>query len=103
MKLKGLASEGRKEPEGCLSLNTTVSSSGAVTLSTMLNQAWRALETPFGGKMMRWKEACTSLAVSGEPSWNLTPLRILKVKIVPPSAGLGISVQRSHTNSGLVG
>ena len=79
MKLKGVASDGMKAPEGYLSLKTTVSSSGAVTLSTMLNCALRALETPCGGKMMRWKEACTSLAVSAEPSWNLTPLRILNV------------------------
>ena len=48
-------------------------------LSTMLNCALRALETPCCGNTMRWKVACTSLAVSAEPSWNLTPLRILKV------------------------
>ena|SRR5207247_333829 len=97
MKLKGLASEGMNEPEGYLSLKTTVSSSGAVTLSTMSNQALRALEMPCGGKMMRWNDASTSLAVSGEPSWNLMPLRILNVKLLPPSAALGISVHRSHT------
>jgi hypothetical protein len=41
----------------------------------------------------------TSCAVSGLPSWNFTPWRILKVKVLPPSAGFGISVQRSQTNS----
>ena len=42
-------------PEGYLSLNTTVSSSGAVMLSTMPNCALRALETPCCGNTMRWK------------------------------------------------
>src|SRR5689334_8816802 len=97
MKLNGLASEGMNDPAGYLSLKTTVESSGAVTLSTMSNQALRALEMPCGGKMMRWNEVSTSLAVSGVPSWNLTPWRILNVNVLPPSVGLGISVHRSHT------
>ena len=41
----------------------------------------------------------TSAAVSGEPSWNFTPWRILKVQVLPPSVGVGISVHRSHTKS----
>ena len=65
-------------PEGCFNLKVTVSASGMVTLSTMLNWAWRALETPFGGKTMREKLACTSAAVTGVPSWNFASLRILK-------------------------
>ena len=55
-------------PDGYLSLNTTVSSSGEVTLSIIGKCALRALWTSSGGKMMRWKEASTSLAVSAEPS-----------------------------------
>ena len=43
--------------------------------------------------------AATSAAVSGEPSWNFTPERILNVQVLPPSAGVGISVHRSHTKS----
>ena len=79
MKLYGVASTGMKAPDGYLSLNTTVSSSGAVTLSTMVNCATRELSTPLGGKMMRAKLASTSLAVRAVPSWNFTPLRILNV------------------------
>ena len=86
-------------PEGYLSLNTTVSSSGAAMLSTIVNWALRALCTPSGGNTMRWKVAFTSCAVSGLPSWNLTPLRILKVNVLPPSVGSGIAVHRSHTKS----
>src|SRR3990170_1562153 len=97
MKLYGVARAGRKAPDGYLSLNTTVSSSGAVTLSTMLNWALRALETPCPGKMIRWKLACTSLAERAEPSWNLMSLRILKVNVLPWSAAFGIAVQTSHT------
>jgi hypothetical protein len=45
----------------------------------MLNCALRALEMPCGGKMIFWKVAWMSLAVSGVPSWNFTSLRTLKV------------------------
>ena len=41
-------------PDGYLSLNTTVWSSGAVTLSTMEKNALRALGSPAGGKMIFW-------------------------------------------------
>src|SRR3990170_4303742 len=103
MKLYGVARAGMNAPDGYLSLNTMVSSSGAVTLSTMLNCALRALETPCGGKMIRWKLACTSLAERAEPSWNLMSLRILNVNALPWSAGFGISAQTSHTYWGLLG
>ena len=50
------------------SLNTTVSSSGAVMLSTIAKLFWRALATPFGGWTILFQLAATSCAVSGEPS-----------------------------------
>ena len=52
MKLYGVASAGMKAPDGYLSLNTTVWSSGALTLSTMTKKATRALVVPSGGKMI---------------------------------------------------
>ena len=53
----------------------------------------------FGGKTIICKLFATSAAVSGVPSWNLTPWRILKVYVLPPSVGVGISVHRSQTKS----
>jgi hypothetical protein len=82
-----------------LSLKTTVEGSGAVTVSTIEYQLWRGLSTPFGGWMMWSQLAATSAAVSGVPSVNLTPSRILKVQVLPPSAGCGMTVHRSQTKS----
>ena len=79
MKLYGVASAGTKAPDGYLSLNTTVWSSGALTLSTMTKKATRALVVPSGGKMIFLKLATTSCAVSGVPSVNFTPCLILNV------------------------
>jgi hypothetical protein len=56
-----------------------VVSSGEVTLSTIEYQFCRALSTSGRGKMISCQLAATSAAVSGVPSWNLTPWRILKV------------------------
>src|SRR5690348_5701805 len=99
MKLNGFASAGMKAPDGYLSLNTIVWSSGALTLSTMTKKATRALVVPSGGKMIFWKLATTSCAVKADPSWNFTPCLILNVYVLPPSVGVGIAVQRSHTKS----
>jgi hypothetical protein len=65
--------------DGYLSLNSTVWSSGALTLSTMTKKAWRALVVPSGGKMIFWKLATTSCAVKAVPSWNFTPCLTLNV------------------------
>ena len=64
----------------------------------MTKLPWRALATPGGGKMIFFQLAATSSAVSFEPSWNLTPSRILNVQVLPPSVGVGISVHRSQTS-----
>ena len=58
---------------------TTVVASGASMLTMSENSAWRIEMTPFGGARRRSKVALTSLDVSGLPSWNSTPLRILNV------------------------
>ena len=50
--LNGVATAGMKEPDGNYSLNTTVVASGAVTESTILKNALRALGVPSGGKMI---------------------------------------------------
>src|SRR5580698_355898 len=82
---------------------TTVCGSVASTLSTIRKLLWRGLTTPSGGKMILFHDAATSSAASGVPSWNLTPVRILKVQVVLLSVGVGISVHRSHTMSGEAG
>ncbi len=79
MKVNGSASAGRKALVANFSWNTTVFGSGASTRSTIMYQLWRGLMTPSGGKMMCSQLALTSAAVTGEPSWNLTPSRSLKV------------------------
>ena len=79
MKAKGSASDGRKVVVANFRRNTTVVVSGASTESTTDHQSCRALSTPGGGKMILCQLAATSAAVSGEPSWNFTPVRILKV------------------------
>ena len=58
---------------------TTVVASGASTESTTEYQFARALSTPCRGKMISCQLVATSAAVSGEPSWNFTSVRILKV------------------------
>jgi hypothetical protein len=57
----------------------TVVSSGSSILSTMTKLFWRALDIPLGGLMILRQLVATSCAVSGVPSWNLTPSRILNV------------------------
>src|SRR5579864_8437688 len=79
---------------------TIVRGSGASILSTITKLLWRGLTTPSGGKMILFHEASMSADVSGVPSWNLTPVRILNVQVLPLSVGVGISVHRSHTKSG---
>jgi hypothetical protein len=59
--------------------NTTVVGSGASILSTIMKWLWRGLSTPSGGNTTWFQLAATSAAVKGDPSWNLTPSRILKV------------------------
>src|SRR4026208_2494489 len=83
MKFQGDARLARNEAEMCLSLKTTVASSGASTLSTIEYKAFRALATPSGGKIILSYVALTSCAVSGVPSWNLMPLRIFTVRVKP--------------------
>ena len=68
-----------KAPEGNLSLITSVSAFGALIESTMTKVALRELGTPFGGETILSRLALTSAEVSGVPSWNLTPVRILNV------------------------
>ena len=79
MNAKGSASDGRKVLVTDFSRNTTVVGSGDSTESTTDHQSCRALSTPGGGKMILFQLAATSAAVSGEPSWNFTPVRILNV------------------------
>src|SRR5712691_4019577 len=99
MKVNGSASAGRKVLVANFRWKTTVEGSGAETPSTMLYQLSRTLRTPSGGCMMCCQLAATSAAVKGEPSWNLTPARILKVYVVSSSVGCGIAVHRSQVNS----
>src|SRR3954447_435128 len=99
MNANGSARAGRNAVVGNLSLKTTVFLSGASTLSTIRKWPSRALVMPSGGLTIYCQLAATSAAVSGEPSWNLTPSRILNVQVLPPSVGSGISVHRSHTKS----
>src|SRR5215470_15413095 len=99
MKANGSASAGRNASVAYFRRNTTVVGSGASTLSTITKYLSRALDTPSGGWAMYCQFTATSAAVSGVPSWNFTPWRILKVQILPFSVGFGISVHRSHTKS----
>ena len=80
------------------SRNTTVDGSGASTAFTMKNMAFRSLTTPAGGKMILSKLAFTSREVSGVPSWNLTPLRSLKVYVRPSELRVQLSAT-SPTNA----
>jgi hypothetical protein len=79
MNAKGSASDGRKLAVANFSRNTTVVGSGDSTEFTTDHQFCRTLNTPFGGKMIFCQLAATSAAVSGEPSWNFTSVRILNV------------------------
>ncbi len=65
---------------GSLSLKTTVLGSGA----SMLFMFASSEEAPFGSaiSMLRSKENTTSSAVSGEPSENSSPSRIVHSKVV---------------------
>ena len=40
------------------------------------------------GSASRWNVATTSSAVSGEPSWNFTPWRIVKTHVLPLPSGV---------------
>src|ERR1700722_16700795 len=97
MNAKGSASDGKKDVVANFKRNTTVVGSGDSTESTTDHQFCRTLSTPGRGMMISCQLAATSAAVSGEPSWNFTPVRILKVQVLPSSAGVGIAVQRSQT------
>src|SRR5205085_8179127 len=99
MKAKGSASPGRNASVANLRWKTTVEGSGASTVSTISYQLSRGLSIPFGGWMIVSQLLAISPAVKGEPSWNLTPSRILKVYVLPASVGFGIAVHRSHTKS----
>jgi hypothetical protein len=83
MKFQGEARLASIAAEGHFNRKTTVPSFGASTLSTAAYDALRALTTPAGGKMMCSSVAFTSRAVSMLPSWNLMPLRIMKVYVRP--------------------
>ncbi len=98
MNAYGSASDGRNVAEGYFSLNTTVVSSGASTELTISYQFCRALNTPGRGKMISCQLAATSCAVSGEPSWKCTPVRIWNVKVLLPSVIVGCAVHRSQAN-----
>src|SRR4051794_12286065 len=98
MNAYGSASAGRNASDANFRRNTIVVGSGASTASTMVKLPWRTLATPGGGKMIFFQLAATSAALKGEPSWNLTPSRILNVKVLPSSVGVGNSVQRSQTS-----
>src|ERR1700761_479063 len=99
MKVKGSAIAGRNALVANLRRKMTVDGSGASTLSTISYQLCRGLRTPAGGSMIICQLFATSAAVRGEPSWNLTPSRILKVYVLPSSVGWGIVVHRSQTKS----
>src|SRR6266478_888881 len=99
MKVNGSASAGMKALVANFSRKTSVVGSGAATVSTIVYQLWRGLNTPCGGWMMCSQLAATSAAVKSDPSWNLTPSRILKVWVLPLSVGCGIAVHRSQTKS----
>src|SRR6516165_11820589 len=99
MKANGSASAGRNASVANLRRKTTVEGSGASTVSTISYQLSRGLSIPFGGWIIISQLLATSAALRGEPSWNLTPSRILKVTVLPPSVGFGITVQRSQTKS----
>src|SRR5215204_1987992 len=98
MNAYGSASAGRNASVANLRRKTSVAGSGVSTASTITKLLCRTLGTPGGGKMIFFQLAATSSAVSGEPSWNLTPWRILNVQVLPPSVGFGISVHRSQTS-----
>src|ERR1700759_1246099 len=99
MKPYGSASAGMNDRVANFSLKITVVSSGSSILSTMMKLFCRGLDTPGGGLTTLRQVAATSCAVNGDPSWNLTPCRILNVKVRPLSVGVGISVHRSQTKS----
>src|SRR4051794_25675555 len=82
---------------------TTVLGSIASILSTIRKLLCRGLTIPGGGNATLFQLAATSSAVSGEPSWNFTPWRILNVYRLPSSVGTGISVHKSQTMSGELG
>ena len=100
MKLNGIATAGIKVPLGCFSLKTSVSASGVVIDSTILKYAFLFDAMPLGGLTTLSKLALISADVSGVPSWNFTPVRILKVNFVPPSVPSGTEpTHRSQTKS----
>ncbi len=72
-----LARIASKEASGALSVRTTVASSGASTRS--MEARSEALGEAVAGSTSRSKLNLTSLALSGVPSWNVTPGRSLKV------------------------
>src|SRR5262249_55338376 len=76
----------RSDAEGNFSLKTTVPGSGASTLDTALYVVLRMLRTPAGGKKIFSYVGLTSAAVSGGPSWNRIPRRILNLERRPPGA-----------------
>jgi hypothetical protein len=64
---------------GCLKLSTAVVASGALALATT-----GAPEVySFGFCLIRLKVNATSLAVNGLPSFHLTPLRMVRVSVLP--------------------
>lgn len=48
-------------------------------------------------KLLRSIAYFTSLELTSVPSWNFTPLRILKVQVLPPSGEVPICSARSGT------
>ena len=98
--MNGIATDGIKVPLGCFNLKTSVSASGVVIDSTILKYALRFEAIPSGGLTILSKVALMSAEVSGVPSWNFTPVLILKVYLVPPSVPFGTSpTHRSQTKS----
>src|SRR5258706_3251327 len=67
---------------GCLKVSTAVVGLGAVALSGTGGGELGASEGLF---FSRLKLNATSLAVIGLPSLNFTPLRIVSVRVLPPS------------------
>src|SRR5436853_10055 len=79
-----------------VSVNLTVLASGASTLSTTETWLLSELIEPSGGFFQRVTVATTSADEKGDPSWNLTPWRSLKVKVLP-SADFSHDSARSPT------
>jgi len=71
----------KKKAKGTFRLNFTVYSS--TTSTDLMMGVWRLAFRGFSGPRNRSKLYFTTSALNGVPSWNFTPLRSVKVQVIP--------------------